>query len=47
VRIGHVLLTPDLGDRLVACDIARDFRKGSTPSDHAPLVADLSDAGTA
>ena len=47
MRIDHALLTPDLGDRLVACDIARDFRKGSKPSDHAPLAADLSDAGTA
>jgi exodeoxyribonuclease-3 len=36
-----VLLTPDLSARLVACDIARDYRKGSKPSDHAPLVADL------
>jgi exodeoxyribonuclease-3 len=41
MRIDHVLLTPDLSTRLVACDIARDFRKGSKPSDHAPLVADL------
>ncbi|HET6172677.1 MAG TPA: exodeoxyribonuclease III [Gaiellales bacterium] len=42
MRIDHVLLTPDLAARLTACDIARDFRKGSKPSDHAPLVADLS-----
>ncbi len=42
MRIDHVLLTPDLGARLTACDIARDYRKGSKPSDHAPLVADLS-----
>jgi exodeoxyribonuclease-3 len=41
MRIDHVLLTPDLSDRLVACDIARDYRKGTKPSDHAPLVADL------
>jgi exodeoxyribonuclease-3 len=41
MRIDHVLLTPDLSARLVACDIARDYRKGSKPSDHAPLVADL------
>jgi exodeoxyribonuclease-3 len=41
MRIDHVLLTPDLSTRLVACDIARDYRKGSKPSDHAPLVADL------
>ena len=41
MRIDHVLLTPDLAARLVACDIARDYRKGTKPSDHAPLVADL------
>jgi exodeoxyribonuclease-3 len=41
MRIDHVLLTPDLSTRLVACDIARDYRKGPKPSDHAPLVADL------
>ena len=41
MRIDHVLVTPDLADRLVACDIARDYRKGSKPSDHAPLVCDL------
>jgi exonuclease III len=40
VRLPRVL-TPDLGARLTACDIARDFRKGSKPSEHAPLVADL------
>jgi exodeoxyribonuclease-3 len=41
MRIDHVLLTPDLSARLTACDIARDYRKGAKPSDHAPLVADL------
>jgi exodeoxyribonuclease-3 len=41
MRIDHILLTPDLAERLEACDIARDFRKGTKPSDHAPLVADL------
>jgi exodeoxyribonuclease-3 len=41
MRIDHVLLTPDLSERLTACDIARDYRKGAKPSDHAPLVADL------
>jgi exodeoxyribonuclease III len=41
MRIDHVLVTPDLAARLTACDIARDYRKGTKPSDHAPLVADL------
>ena len=41
LRIDHVLVSRDLADGLVSCDIARDFRKGSKPSDHAPLVCDL------
>ena len=41
MRIDHILLTPELSDRLEACDIARDHRTGSKPPDHAPLVAEL------
>jgi hypothetical protein len=36
------MLTPDLSERLVSCDIACDHRKGSKPSDYDPLVANLS-----
>jgi exodeoxyribonuclease-3 len=41
LRIDAVLMTPDLGGRLVECGIDRNFRKGPKPSDHAPLLAEL------
>jgi exodeoxyribonuclease III len=41
LRIDYVLLSEALAARLAACHIERDFRKGTKPSDHAPLVADL------
>jgi exodeoxyribonuclease III len=41
LRIDYLLLSPDLAARLRACGIDREFRKGSKPSDHAPLVAEL------
>ncbi len=41
LRIDHVLVSRDLAGGLVSCDIARDYRKGLKPSDHAPLVCDL------
>ena len=43
LRIDLVLLRAGLAPRLRECGIARDFRKGAKPSDHAPLVADLGD----
>ena len=41
LRIDYAMLTHDLAARIKSCDIARDFRKGSKPSDHAPLVVEL------
>ena len=41
LRIDHVLISQNLASGLVSCDIARDYRKGAKPSDHAPLVCDL------
>jgi exodeoxyribonuclease-3 len=39
LRIDYVLLSdPPAGD-LRECAIARDYRKGTKPSDHAPLIA--------
>jgi hypothetical protein len=32
-------------DRLRACGIDREYRKGTKPSDHAPLLLDLAGAG--
>lgn len=45
LRIDGILLAPGLADRLERCGIDRDLRKGSKPSDHAPLFAQLSGAG--
>jgi exonuclease III len=33
-----------LAGGLTACGIDRDLRKGTKPSDHAPLLADLAGA---
>jgi exodeoxyribonuclease III len=41
LRIDYVLLSQALAGSLTACHIERDFRKGTKPSDHAPLVAEL------
>jgi exonuclease III len=38
-RAGYAAVVP----RLAHCDIVRDFRKGSKPSDHAPLLVELRD----
>jgi exodeoxyribonuclease-3 len=44
LRIDLALLrAPEVAGRLRACGIARDYRKGSKPSDHAPLLVDLAD----
>ena len=41
LRIDLALVSAPLASRLVACGIERDYRKGSKPSDHAPLVVEL------
>lgn len=41
LRIDYVLLSEALAGSLTACHIERDFRKGTKPSDHAPLVAEF------
>jgi exodeoxyribonuclease III len=41
LRIDYVLLSRELAAGLERCGIERDFRKGTKPSDHAPLVAVL------
>lgn len=43
LRIDLALLREELVPRLESCAIARDFRKGTKPSDHAPLVVELRD----
>lgn len=41
LRIDLALLKPALAGRLRACGIDRNFRKGPKPSDHAPLLVEL------
>jgi exodeoxyribonuclease-3 len=46
LRIDFILATPAATERVVSVQIDRDYRKkkdGLTPSDHAPVIADLSD----
>jgi exodeoxyribonuclease III len=46
MRIDHLLVTRPLTSRVVWTEIDREARKGKpTPSDHAPLVIDLDNAG--
>jgi exodeoxyribonuclease III len=46
MRIDHLLATRGLAARVVNAEIDREARKGKpTPSDHAPLVMDLDEAG--
>ncbi len=40
LRIDLICVSEDIAARLTRCAIERDFRKGSKPSDHAPLVAE-------
>jgi exodeoxyribonuclease-3 len=39
LRIDHILATEPLAERCTDAYVARDERKGTLPSDHAPLVA--------
>jgi exodeoxyribonuclease-3 len=41
LRIDLLLASEVLARSFVACGIARDYRKGSKPSDHAPLLLEL------
>jgi exodeoxyribonuclease-3 len=42
LRIDHLLLSPQTADRLVACQIDADPRSWEKPSDHVPIVVELS-----
>jgi exodeoxyribonuclease-3 len=44
LRIDLALISADLTERLRHCGIDRDYRKGTKPSDHAPLLVDLAGA---
>ena len=46
MRIDLLYVTPDVAERVVWVEIDREARKGPpTPSDHAPVVIDLDEAG--
>ena len=44
LRIDHILLSPDLAKRCTACSVDIEPRKLERPSDHAPVIAELSGA---
>lgn len=46
LRIDHILLSATLARRCTSCRIDRNARKGEKPSDHAPVIAELSDTDT-
>jgi len=41
LRIDHILLSPELAERLVACGVDTTARAEEQPSDHAPVWCDL------
>jgi exodeoxyribonuclease-3 len=41
LRIDHVLMTRPMAERCRAADIDREARKGTKPSDHAPVWAEF------
>jgi exodeoxyribonuclease-3 len=41
LRIDHILLSPELAERCIACTIDKTPRTLERPSDHAPVIADL------
>ena len=43
MRIDFQLTSPALTERVVGSSIERDERKGEGPSDHVPVIVDLSD----
>lgn len=42
MRIDHILLSPPLASRCIACEIDKLPRKWEQPSDHTPVIATLS-----
>lgn len=41
IRIDHFLLSPELADKLQACEIHKDPRGWDKPSDHTPILVTL------
>jgi exodeoxyribonuclease III len=42
LRIDHALLSPRLAERLVSVSVARDERAKTQPSDHVPVIVEIS-----
>ncbi len=47
LRIDLALVSQELANRIRSCGIDREFRKGTKPSDHAPLLVELGPDGEA
>jgi len=47
LRMDHLLLSPDLTNRIVGAGVDVELRGGERPSDHAPAWIELADAGGA
>lgn len=43
IRIDHFLTSPALTDRLIACTIDKTQRAKETPSDHVPIILEISE----
>ncbi len=43
IRIDHVMLSPEAADRLVSASIEKHVRAWERPSDHVPVVVELSE----
>jgi len=41
LRIDAFVVSPPVAERIAACGIDRNYRKGPKPSDHAPLLLEL------
>jgi exodeoxyribonuclease-3 len=41
LRIDHILLSPALASKCTGCRIDRNARKGEKPSDHAPVIVEI------
>ena len=41
LRIDAFVVSPPVGERIAECGIDRNYRKGPKPSDHAPLLLEL------
>jgi exodeoxyribonuclease-3 len=41
LRIDHILMSAPLAARCASCRVDRNARKGEKPSDHAPVIAEI------